>query len=263
MDASQALADAENSLRDFIASVLVEMFGSDWLETCGVTPERIAKWRERKVVEEKKQVAGVVEERLIYYADFYDLRSILKTHWNGPFSEALGEYKVFDVLLGQLENLRDPVAHRRELLPHQKSLAIGISGEIRGRIVRYRGKRDTVDDAFPRIESARDSLGNIVTAPIPLNTVITGMVLRPNDQIDYVVTASDPEDLPLEYGINVPGQEEQWQKENTFSIRIDESHIRKTFVIELMIRSPRSYHARGKIDDKAEFYYSVIPRKVG
>jgi hypothetical protein len=76
MDVTQALRDAENSLRDFIAAVLSQSLGPNWVEQSGVSPERLAKWRERKVIEEKRQESGVVEERLIYYADFYDLKTI-------------------------------------------------------------------------------------------------------------------------------------------------------------------------------------------
>ena len=68
-----------------------------------------------------------------------------------------------DVWLSELEKLRDPEARRRELLPHQKHLAIGISGEIRNRLIRYRSKQETSEDYYPRIESVRDSLGNIWT----------------------------------------------------------------------------------------------------
>jgi hypothetical protein len=157
MDATQALRDAENALRDFIAERLASTFGDAWIDQCGVTPERQTKWAERKAIEAARQDAGVVDERLLYYADFYDLGTILKKHWAQVFAEALGDWRTFEVRLADLEKLRDSDAHRRELLPHQQSLAIGIAGEIRSRIIRYRSKRETPSDCFPQIESARDS----------------------------------------------------------------------------------------------------------
>ena len=78
MDVTQALRDTENSLRDFIAATLERSLGREWLDSCGVTPDRIAKWRERKSEEDRRQEAGVVDERLLYYADFYDLKTMLK-----------------------------------------------------------------------------------------------------------------------------------------------------------------------------------------
>lgn len=196
MDISQSLRDAENALRDFIASVLIATLGPDWLDKCGVTEDRIEQWKARKEVERKRQEAGVVDEHLLYYADFYDLKTILKKNWSN-FSESLGDWKTFEVFLTELERLRDPDAHRRELLPHQKSLAIGISGEIRNRIVRYRSKKETPNDYFPRIESARDSVGNIWVPESGAPSVHTKTVLRPGDIVEFVVTASDPEDMHL------------------------------------------------------------------
>lgn len=162
MDLTQALKDTENSLRDFIASILRSKFGDEWINKCGVSEDRIEKWKSRKVDEEKRQETGVVEERLLYYADFYDLKNILKKHWN-EFTVALGDLKTMEVWLSELEKLRDPDAHRRELLPHQKHLALGIAGEIRTRMIKFRSKQETSEDVFPRIESIRDSLGNIYT----------------------------------------------------------------------------------------------------
>ena len=70
MDITQSLKDTENALRDFIASVLTKKFGKDWISKCGVSEDRIEKWKEKQQTEKKRQEAGVVEERLIYYADF-------------------------------------------------------------------------------------------------------------------------------------------------------------------------------------------------
>src|SRR5665647_1041699 len=117
MDVTQALRDTENALRDFIAATLERSLGSEWLSNCGVTTDCIAKWRERKSEEQRRQEAGVVDERLLYYAELYDLKTILEKHWQGDFSEALGKWRRFEVLFDELALYRDPDAHRRELLP--------------------------------------------------------------------------------------------------------------------------------------------------
>jgi len=260
MDITQSLKDAENSLRDFISSVLSQSLGTDWVDKCGVSPERLAAWKERKVSEEKRQESGVVDERLIYYADFYDLKTIMKKHWSGEFSKALGDWKTFEVWLTELEKLRDPDAHRRELLQHQKHLAIGICGEIRSRIVRYRSKKETTDDCFPKIESARDNLGNIwVPGRQGLQLVITNMTLRPGDSIEYIITASDPEDLTLEYGIEIRHEGIKWQSLNSFVVEITVEHISRRLSICLFIKSSRDYHASNIFDDYVEFFYQVLP----
>lgn len=264
MDATQALRNAENALRDFMVLVLSKD-GADWVARCGVSPDRVEKWKERKVIEAKRQEAGVAEERLIYFADFYDLGTILKKNWSGDFSAALGDWKTFEIYLGELEKLRDADAHRRELLPHQKHLILGISGEIRNRIVRYRSKMETPDDCFPRIESVRDSLGNLWvpgTDKSDLKAVGTKTSLRPGDIIDFVVTATDPEDIPLQYAVVLSGMRpSEWQSNSSLRFVVSESHIGRTFGLEVSIRSLRSYHARANNDDSIIFLYSVLPRK--
>lgn len=207
----------------------------------------------------------MVDERLIYYADFYDIKTILKKHWAGVFAAALGDWKTVEVYLTELERLRDPDAHRRELLPHQKQLAAGISGEIRSRIVRFRSKRETSDDVFPRIESARDSLGNIWVPNSAFRTtdVLTGMTLRIGDQIDFLLTARDPEDAALEYSMQVGiiGPMSPWQASPEFSLRLTEKHIARNFTVDLQVRSNRDYHAYGAIDALVSFKYSVLPQR--
>src|SRR5437870_12298755 len=97
--------------------------------------------------------------------------------------------------------MRDPDAHRREQLPHQKRLAIGTAGELRTRLVRYRSKRETTADCFPRIESARDSLGNLWTASDPSadrRQLDPKAAVPPRDQTFFLFTARSPEDGPLE-----------------------------------------------------------------
>jgi hypothetical protein len=260
MDVTQALKDTENSLRDFIAICLSRHFGDEWISKCGVSPDRIEKRTERKNIEGKRQETGVVEERLIYYADFYDLKTILKKHWSLEFSKVFGELKTMEVWLTEMEKLRDPDAHRRELLPHQKHLILGISGEIRTRLVKYRSKMETTDDFFPRIESARDSLGTISTYGQLISH--TQHKLRPGDIIDFVITASDPLGEELQYGMTVlHNYNIMWQDDNTFTLVIEKEYIGKSFAVHLWIRSPRDYHAHGGYDDYVSFRYDVLPLK--
>lgn len=260
MDLTQALKDTENSLRDFIANILRNKFGDEWIEKCGVSEDRIENWRKRKEVEEKRQVTGVVEERLLYYADFYDLKNILKRHWN-EFTVALGDWKTMEVLLSELEKLRDPDAHRRELLPHQKHFALGISGEIRTRLVKYRSKQETSEDVFPRIESARDSLGNIYSYGDDA-VLYTKMTLHPGDDLDLIITASDPLGENLQYNFSVgSGDLGQWQDDNTFSVTLSEATIGLNACITFWIKSHRNYHAHGYFDDYVRFSYTVLPSK--
>jgi len=263
IDITQSLKDSENLLREFISTILEKKFGSEWPVKSGVTPERLEKWQQRKDEELKRQQGGVVEPRLIYYADFYDIQTILEKHWN-ECSEALGELKTMRVYLDQLGKLRDPDAHRRELLPHQKQLAAGIAGEIRTRLIRYRSKLETTEDYFPRIECARDSLGNSWIPDSGFGHLCsTDLILRPDDVIDYVVTASDPmgQELQFLFENYMHNEKSQWQKENTFSLKILENDVGRNFCLRIKIKSPRAHHALQQHDDHVDFYYTVLPKK--
>lgn len=259
MDITQALKDTENALRDFIATVLHNSLGRQWIEKCGASPDRIKKWEERYTIEQKRQKHAVVENRLLYYSDFYDLRPILKQHWAGQFSDALGDFKTIDVWLKELEKLRDPDAHRRELLPHQKHLIMGITGEIRARLIRYRSKKETSEDYYPRIESARDNLGNINTPGLSdMNR--EKMRLRVSDCIEFVITATDPMGESLEYA-TYDGDRTKWQDSNIIRLKITEDHIGVRLLVMLVIKSKRKYHAYTDYDDHTIFEYEVLPRK--
>lgn len=258
MDTTQALKDAENLLRDFIADMLFKSFGHSWDDKCGVSAERVEKWRERKAIEAKRQETGVADERLLYYADFYDLKSILKKHWSAIFSAALGDLKTFEVWLSELEKIRDPEAHRRELLPHQHHLALGISGEIRTRIVRFRSMQETSESYFPRLDCIRDSLGTIWKYDTVVH-VNTNKNVRPGDTIDFVITGSDPMGDTLQYSIAVGLGPDKWQDSNAFSYTFEKANVGRLFELQIKVRSPRAFHAQGRYDQLVSFFYDVLP----
>ena len=260
MDATQALRDTENALRDFIADCLEKAFGSGWEDQLGVKPEKIEKWKARREDERIKMRGVAIEERLLYYSDFYDIATILRKHWS-HFQDALIEIKSVEMWLSELERYRDSDAHRRELFPYQKYLILGISGEIRARLVRFRSKMDDIDSHFPRIESARDSLGaswilGKSVAPSEPATVRVG------DTIEFVVAATDPMGEHIEYGYRLhPLGSSAWGLQNCFQYLVQEADIGKRKEFMVLIRSPRPHHAHHQWDDFAMFLYHILPRK--
>jgi Swt1-like HEPN len=260
IDITQALKDTENCLRDFISEVMERKFGAEWPGKCGLPSDRIEKWKQRKTEEEKKQKFGTVDPRLIYYADFYDLKTILHKNWSGEFSDALGDWRKMEVWLDQLEDLRNPDAHRRELLPHQKHLALGIEGEIRGRLVRYRSKRETADDYFPRIESIRDNYGNVYGSGTT-SIFDCATVLRPGDKLEFVITARDPLDEKLLYEFRPYSRVAEWIESNSHTYVVTAADVGAMFQFSLSIKTEREYHAMGNYDHSVMFIYKVLPAK--
>lgn len=222
-----------------------------------MTDERRARWFTRKESESKRQKGTPIEPRLLYYADFYDLWEILKKNWD-CFGPVFGEMRTIEVWMQELERLRDPNAHSRDLLSFQRHLALGISGDIRARIVRYHNKMENADDYFPRIESVRDSAGNTWPSPSQINNHQT---LRVGDELQIVITATDPMGEILEYGYYWhPFGGEIWFESNAFTIQITEQLVGKLKELHLRVRSKRANHAYHSCDDFKHFHYDILPR---
>ncbi|WP_319587232.1 hypothetical protein [uncultured Desulfobulbus sp.] len=263
MDISDSLKSTENSLRDLFNFVLSKQIGVEWCRSCGVTMDRISQWDERRLLDEKK--LGHCDPRLIYYADFYDLKTILKKNWANGLSEVFGKLKEIEVLLDLLNEIRNPEAHRRELLPYQKHLAIGISGKIKSDITGYFSKMETGNSFYPRFECIQDNLGN--TWSIGEHKMIsTGSILRPGDYLQFKVSATDPLGDDLEYTFSPKDREGEvvWSNIGDFDLTIKNNHVGKNMWVEFLVRSPRDFHAtwdicHGKIDDTVTFCYEVLP----
>jgi hypothetical protein len=261
IDVNGALSATETVLRNLIASRLEQKFGTRWQDHLGVTPQRVELWKQRKAEEAVRLSTGNLETRLLYFADFTDIKTIVSKNWE-VFTDVFGEKREFEVLISMLEDFRNPQAHRRGLLPFQEQLVAGICGEIRTRIARYRSRLETSDDCFPRIESAFDNHGQFH----PRKSFQQPPILRVGDRIEVSVNASDPEGRPLQYFFvaykdsrNVPNP--PWQNDHTFSIELEESHITKSLTIGVMIRSDRTYHANVNYDDYVSFTYTVLPNQ--
>jgi len=258
MEESETLKEAENSLRDFISNFLEEKLGKDWIHCCGITLDSISKWKEIKENEEKKQECSAIEKRLLYYSDFHDLINIIDKNWDKGFNDVFGNKATTMVFLGLLKDFRNPEAHRREFLPYQKNLIIGISGAIRNRIILYRSKKETGEDYFPRLESVKDNLGNIWVQG-DYTWLNTRKTLRVGDTIQFLITATDPLGEDLEY--RCLGGEFEWKNSNTIEIKLTEKHIAKSSDFIIYVRSKRSYHASSGFDDTVRFSYQILPKK--
>ncbi|MEX2411082.1 MAG: hypothetical protein WD607_06860 [Candidatus Paceibacterota bacterium] len=263
MELTESLKIAENSLRDLINYILTKKFGSNWYDSCGLDNKRIKVWKGRKLTDDKK--LGTSEPRLIYYSDIYDIKPIIKNNWDFGFSDVFKKLREIQVFLDLLESFRNPEAHRRELLPYQKYLAIGISGKIRSDVTRYFSEMETGDAYYPRLESVQDSLGNNWSIG-ERNPLMTGNTLRPGNQLQFKVSATDPLGEILLFAISpmVHPYEIDWTDEGEFDLTIKDKHVQERLWITIAVKSSREFHATsavrlGKVDDVVKFGYEVLP----
>jgi hypothetical protein len=259
---SEALAAAENALRDLIETVLGGT--PDWMKSSGLSPERIAKIEGRQQEEAKSRGGGVatVEKRTLYFAELFDLQTILDKHWQA-FASCLGDRRAFMAMFDRMEDFRNPDAHGRELLPFERYLALGITGEIRNRVAIFRSGSGPTKRYFPHIESIRDQFGNVVSGTSPASVVAsTGITLHPGDEVVFELRAWDPEGAALRWTFGVPGREavrDVALDEGLFTWHVLDVDIGEGVQAFFQLFSSRPYHRNGDDDDRALFIYRVLP----
>ncbi len=256
MEITKAIYDAENALRDFVEASLANHYGKEWQSNSDIPAEKIRSWNEIKAGVENNLPPESAAEGLIYHTPFSDLIDVIVQHWDTDFQEAFGDKHTFVTYLKILELYRDPNIHRRELFVHQKHLILGVSGEVRSKITAYRAMRASNEGGFPIIEYIKDNFGNLWVPGKP-RRVKTSLSLSPGDRIEFVVKASDPEDLPIEYRI----QGEKWQPGNILIFDVLEKHIKRIATFSIAIRSTRKHHAYPLgYDDRIVFEYQILPK---
>lgn len=263
MELSESLKSSENAIRDLFGFILSAKHGNDWVKSCGVSENRITKWKERQIEDQKKY--NRCDPRLVYYADFYDLKTILKKNWEYGLSNVFGNLKEMEVFLDVLGDLRNPDAHRRELLPYQKHLILGMGGHIKTSISRYYSVMETRDSYYSRIESIQDSLGNTWSLG-DRNPYLTNCIVRPVDNIQFQVSAFDPSDGKISYGLFPVAMPHSvtWNTDGSFDFTFEYNHVGDVLWIFIAVKNDREFHAKnevglGKVDDVVKFGYEVLP----
>jgi Swt1-like HEPN len=265
---AESINAVEVALRDLIEQILGKKFGSGWIKECG-TPEKIQQWENRKAQEAKQRDATVAENRLIYYSDFTDLAPIIKRHWE-LFKPCLDNRKTFDVYMERLEEFRNAPMHSRTLVPFERALVEGMTGEIRNKVTIYRSRIQEVDEHFPRIEFVRDSFGNTTAGEDEIND--TGLILRPGDKVTFECAGWDPLGQLLKWrltavppGVLVGGGREQHFEcegaEAQFEWGVTDANIGSGCWVQIWLISDRTWHRKaGVYDDSGQFKYTVLPR---
>lgn len=165
-----------------------------------ISPDRIEKWKEKREIETKKYKGVNMENRIIYYSDFYDLKTIIVKNWEF-FKDVLIEKKKFEVYFDQVETFRNTITHGRDLLSYQEDLLNGITGDLKTSLVKYHNKNMNADDYFIKILKISDSLGNIWDLHSGSIGMITESVLRVGDYLELNIDAYDPKGREIEYEI--------------------------------------------------------------
>lgn len=254
MDITRQIHDAENSLREFLHQIWTNRYGEDWHVNISGASGLYPKWEEKRLPDELEHNSIKGREKLIQYATIDELRMLIKETWGEELQQLFDDRKTLDVYLKILDDYRNPDSRRRELFVYQKHLLLGISGDIRNRIVTWRSKMEA-GGIYSRIESVRDNIGNNWTPGAP-RRVKTENSLRVGDVLEFIITASDPEESQLSYRCH----HTKWQTNNIVIVTIDRTMIEKQSLFHLMVKSARKHHAYPMgFDDRVSFDYQVVP----
>lgn len=269
LDPAAAIATCEQALRQLLRSVIARNEGLTLAAWAGA--ERVEQWTERSGVEAKKrQSRGVATTSidLLDYSNLYDLIAMCEKDWN-RVAAALGKGKEVLALLKRLDELRNTVAHGRQLVPFEVDLVAGIAGDIRNRVTIHMSAQDPSGEYFPRIESVTDEFGNVLDGSQTLSSsnplCDTGLTLRVGSRVRFVCHATDPQGRQLRWIL-------RHHPDSTVDISADGNDVELEWIVGpgaigqqslaqiRMVADGAEYHRwEGRHDGLAMFNYRVLP----
>lgn len=264
IDVNEELKKLEQALRDVIVFALNLKYGTNWIDNLKITDERKNIWKQKMEEEAKRLKGNIIDNRIIYYSDFYDLVSIIDKHWNDTFKEIFDDKKQIEVFLDIISTYRVPIAHNRELLNHQKNLLAGISGMIRNSIAEYKANKDNEDNYYPKFQSIIINGMDIIT---PNGSIqLFNKKYHVGDEIEIIVNVIAPPDIKIEFAIcmsnenNFKFNDKDFSKNNRKIFKLDRENIPCT-KIHIAVKSNQDYHRHGDFDLGEEHSINVLPNK--
>jgi hypothetical protein len=263
IDPAAALASTESALRHIVRSVL----GDVWIRE--LDAEKRAALESKRTAEDKKRDGVTVSTDLLDYTEFYTLTELILKQWDQGF----GFKPVFDdktrtqVFFSFVEDMRNAIAHSRELVIFERELLSGISNLLRNQVVEFRTRDEPASAHYPVVESVRDDSGK-TGSPGPTRRLEVGQ------QVRFTARGIDPKGRDLQWallgGLSIPSgwgpgivqafgnaveliyEVRPTDVGEEFWIRIDVSHTGP---------SPHHRHSglAGKWDDSVTFAYAVNP----
>lgn len=224
---------------------------------------------EEKRSEEMRRRDGVhIVDDLLSYTEFYQLVDMIAKNWE-KFSPIFDDKARTIAYLGSVEDVRNNIAHSRQLVQYERDLLSGIAGQIRNQVALYRSNEEESRNYYPLIESLRDGFGNegrgTGFAGPPASRLAR---LDVGHVLEFTGSAFSATNSPVKWylsGTNLAQVEVTEGNDVTFSFTVTEECVGESFSIFIIIVADSKYHrypmAMGSMncDDYREFYYSVNP----
>ena len=261
VEAGDAINLAETDLR----AVIREVLGGGWLALSSCDLLRLEDKREE---ERKRRPGAFIDEDLLAYTEFFELRdNIILKNWE-RFAGIWRSKRYFEAVFGRLEDFRNPDAHSRTLLPFEEHLVIGLAGEIRNTITRYRSTVSPRGEYYPIIELVEDSLGTRIVPSPPQQTGSNfklGARLAVGDRVSFKLKAWDPQGRDIVWNINLLGKRPQEPfelhgAEARFDWEVSPDEVGDDrILINIIMSSTGEYHRNGKHDSYVAVSADVVP----
>lgn len=155
-DPATALQTLENALRLAVRAVL----GEGWHEKL----DNDDKLEAKRVEESNRRDGAVLPDDLLSFTEFFQLTRLIDRNWEA-FKPIFADRKRTKVWLETAEDVRNAIAHSRQLLGFERSLIAGISGQIRNLVTIYRTEREPASAHYAVIERAVDQYGTVGRGP--------------------------------------------------------------------------------------------------
>lgn len=266
MEPTEALASLEVGLRNLI----LECLGDDWLEATNAPDRtRLESWRDN---EKRKRHGAVVSSNLLDYTMTPDLGKLIFGNWEA-FSHVFGSPDRLRVLLSIVEDMRNTVAHSRELLAFERELISGVAGYVSNSLALHRGSLEGPGHFYPLIESVTDHFGNDLS--MRSYGEIAGPRLAVGDLVTLRAASTPTRGVELVWTLAVgkgshfasmyyPASSEARGSAVTLTHRIDEDDVSEDFWIEVRLSTESRFHRHMDptsvhYDDAVAFRYPIAP----
>lgn len=274
MEPNEALRSVEIALRLIVRELLG---ASGWVSAPGAPDAE--KLGERREEEQRRRDGSVAPDSLLEYTETFHLTGLILKNWDSfkPVFQDLNRTRTF---FGILEDVRNAIAHSRDLIPFERDLIAGVSGQLRNQIALYRGRPGTSTQYYPAIEAITDSFG--IEAIGGLDSLDaydfvrrTSIRLEIGDVIRFKGRAFNAGSLPTQWLLcwasqhNFRGGMVVAQGDDVeFGYTVTEDDVSEKFTIMILITTDSKYHRHrqesefGSYDDIRGFGYAVNPPPV-
>lgn len=271
MEPTDALRSIETALRLVIRDVLGE---TEWLLAPGAPEE--ARLRERRAEEDRRRDGATVSSNLLDYTETYHLTAIVERNWE-KFQPVFRDKGRTPAFFGVIEDVRNSIAHSRDLVPFERDLISGIAGQIRNQVSLFRSSQTQSARYYPLIESVSDNFGRtgqrIGSSYLSFDS--TAPRLEVGDVLTFTGTAFNGRGKIVKWQLlpgigsiidaNTASAIEVAEGDAvTFDYTVQERDIGEHFPVHILITTDSKYHRstlphRWPYDDNWGFVYAVNP----